>query len=857
MSDVSLAVGVGLLCALLSALGTNLAFLLKYKGAVAAPDVDMRHPLRSAADLFGSKWWSIGWGVAAVAFTLHVAALSLAPISIGQAVLAGGLVFLAVLAERFFGFELGRRQWIGIGLVAVSLSLLTVTGGGGRGGAHSGYSLSGMIIFEAIAICVGVLLVVSHLTERIPEQRGVLLGIAAGLGFGISDVAIKALSGDLDSGPVGLLSPWSAIIVTAAVFSFYASARSLQIGDGVVVIAVTSVAANLSTILAGLAVFGDRLGESALAVGVRIAAFALILVGAALIPAPVRAGEMLDESEAAPDGPTDDAPATLQSRLEGSDPGGQEGAVPAYATADPTISDPVALLRHLDVSGRFHRDSRVGRVYHRGMVSLRENVASDSLHIVVDDNRVVAHVDGISPLAARSQSPSRYSVSRVAAHNLAGVAQDLLSLLRGRQGDHGCELNCEWASSEGPSTLEEPRPLDLKTSARGVQLEARVAASLDEARLRSALAVALGHHVSARRPLEVVECHDDDALVAARARLQGTAVSLTDGPPLHVYLVRHPAGDVLMLNLNHAAADGPGALRVLDAIARAYADDADSGDPLDFLATRDLPVRPASASVSGLARSWKRAVELLRNMLARPARLARDQPREQPGYGFHLVGLSVEETRRVVSAKRPHTSTDILVAALHQTIGDWNLQHGTPGRRVGVLVPANLRSAQWRQDWVGNFSVTTRVTTNRRDRTDPGAALKAVTDQSARNKRARTGVALIAGLHRAGMLTLWAKQSTVVLQPLTNNRLVDIAMVCNLGWLNEAPSFGPDVGEIQELWFSTPARSPLSVCLGAVTVRGRLHLTFRYPQRLFSPGAARRFAECYLDHVLAVSDSRS
>ena len=131
MSDLSLAVGVGLLCALLSAVGTNLAFLLKYKGAIAAPDVDMRHPIRSACDLFRSKWWSVGWGVAAVAFGLHVAALTLAPISLGQAVLAGGLVFLAVLAERFFGFELGRRQWVGIALVAVALSLLTLTGGGG------------------------------------------------------------------------------------------------------------------------------------------------------------------------------------------------------------------------------------------------------------------------------------------------------------------------------------------------------------------------------------------------------------------------------------------------------------------------------------------------------------------------------------------------------------------------------------------------------------------------------------------------------------------------------------------------------------------------------------------------------
>ena len=299
MTNVSLTVGVGLVCALLSALGTNLSFLFKHRGAVAAPDVDMRHPLRSAIDLFRSKWWSVGWAVAAVAFALHSAALTLAPISIGQAVLAGGFVFLAVLAERFFGFELGRRQWAGIGLVALSLTLLTLTGGG-EGGAHSRYSLAGMIIFEAVAVCVGLALIVSHLIDRIPVQRGVLLGIAAGLGFGMSDVAIKALSADLHGGPAGLLSPWSAIIVTTAVFSFFASARSLQIGEGVAVIAVTSVGANLSPILAGLVVFGDRLGSDPVVIGVRLAAFALVLVGAALIPAPVRAGEALEKVAAEP-----------------------------------------------------------------------------------------------------------------------------------------------------------------------------------------------------------------------------------------------------------------------------------------------------------------------------------------------------------------------------------------------------------------------------------------------------------------------------------------------------------------------------------------------------------------------------
>ncbi|MCA1678479.1 MAG: hypothetical protein LC777_05770 [Actinobacteria bacterium] len=117
-------------------------------------------------------------------------------------------------------------------------------------------------------------------------------------------MAIKALSGDLNGAPVGLLSPWSVIILTTAVFSFFASAGSLQIGDGVAVIAVTSVAANLSTIIAGLAVFGDRVGDNALVIGMRLAAFALILIGAALIPAPVRAGEALEESAVEPQSPT-------------------------------------------------------------------------------------------------------------------------------------------------------------------------------------------------------------------------------------------------------------------------------------------------------------------------------------------------------------------------------------------------------------------------------------------------------------------------------------------------------------------------------------------------------------------------
>ena len=181
--------------------------------------------------------------------------------------------------------------------MAVSLALLGVTGKEGSGDT-SDYSLTALILFEGGGIGLGLLLIFSHRIERVRAQHGVMLGAAAGLGFGISDVAIKALTDDLESGIVGLLSPWSVLIVIAAVGSFFASARSLQVGDGVAVIAVTSVAANMSSIVAGMVVFGDPLGDDFLIVAARLTAFLLVLVAAALMPAPVRAGEALKEPRA-------------------------------------------------------------------------------------------------------------------------------------------------------------------------------------------------------------------------------------------------------------------------------------------------------------------------------------------------------------------------------------------------------------------------------------------------------------------------------------------------------------------------------------------------------------------------------
>jgi drug/metabolite transporter (DMT)-like permease len=280
-------VTLGILLALGCALATQLGFLYKHRGANEAPSVDIRHPLRAGASLFRSRWFAIGMGIAAGAWLLHVAALVFAPLSVVQAVLSTGVVMLAVLAERIFGFKVGPRQWAGVGMTAVGLVLLVVTLPAASG-AHSAYSLAGMISFEVGMLAIGALLISAPRLGAPDHHHGIMLGAAAGTLFGVSDVAIKALTG-VSGFAEFALSPWLAVCILASVVAFYASARGMQEGEAVPVIAATSTAANVSCILGGIVVFGDPMPSDTLGIVVQAVAFSLVCLAALLTPPPVRA----------------------------------------------------------------------------------------------------------------------------------------------------------------------------------------------------------------------------------------------------------------------------------------------------------------------------------------------------------------------------------------------------------------------------------------------------------------------------------------------------------------------------------------------------------------------------------------
>ena len=288
---MSLSVQIGLLFAIATAFTSVLGFLFKHKGAVASPDVEWRRPVRSSLDLFRSRWYSLGIVIALTGWGFHVAALSLAPISLVQSLIAGGLVLLTVSADRLFAHHVTRREWIGVGLAAVGLAFLAATLEGGASEAHSDYEAGRLIAFLVAVTALSITVAVVGLRTH---YAGVALGAAAGLLWAASDTSIKALSDALGEQSLILIivSPLGFLILIYSLVGLVVSAKSLQIGKAVPVIALTSVAANALAIASGPIVFGEPMPDDALGFSIRILAFALVVFAAGLTPAPVQAAQV-------------------------------------------------------------------------------------------------------------------------------------------------------------------------------------------------------------------------------------------------------------------------------------------------------------------------------------------------------------------------------------------------------------------------------------------------------------------------------------------------------------------------------------------------------------------------------------
>lgn len=410
-----------------------------------------------------------------------------------------------------------------------------------------------------------------------------------------------------------------------------------------------------------------------------------------------------------------------------------------------------------------------------------------------------------------------------------------------------------------------------------VQLELSVTGQLDADRLSVAISRAAAKHPLARArstartssqglrastfawdiadhiaepPLSVVDAAGDADIAAIRERFYSSPINLDQAPPFAVLLVHDPAGDHLMVCLDHTVGDGQSIVRLTTSILRAYLDIDDPVPTFDPLSRRD------THALFG-ARSWTQRrhraallLDHLRASLRRPAPIASKTASPGPGYGFELIRLDCSTiAKTAASCDPPATINDVLIAALILTASRWNTRHQARRDKFGVMGMVNLRPQEWWREVIGNyfsfFTVSLPDPTGK-NLSDTVAAI----NRQTRKMKTKSGSGQFVDLfHALGSLpTRFWRRSMDLTQP--TGLIWGTAILSNLTKQNFPPDLGPRAGAIREVTFSPPAPTPVGLAIGAITVAEELTLTIRYTHDLFDAAAAAEFTALYRQILL-------
>ena len=254
---------------------TNVAYLREHDAAAKLPVLSMRRPLHSVKLLLDDRSWLLGFAMESSGFLLYAAALALASLALVQSIGAGGIGVLAYVGARLAGRPLGQRHRAGVGLsvlglLALGISLVRASGGGGTGS------------IAAILAWLGASALLALVVLAIGRSRGGLAvaeGIAGGLFFSIGDISTKlATQGGART----------AFVIT--LIAGYALGTSLlqlgyQRGAALTVAGLATLLTNALPILAGTIILGERVPSGVFGV-LRVFAFAAVVAGAILLAAP-------------------------------------------------------------------------------------------------------------------------------------------------------------------------------------------------------------------------------------------------------------------------------------------------------------------------------------------------------------------------------------------------------------------------------------------------------------------------------------------------------------------------------------------------------------------------------------------
>ncbi|MFE0249716.1 hypothetical protein [Streptomyces sp. NPDC059010] len=195
-----------------------------------------------------------GLALDGLGFVLQVVALRALPIYAVAAALASSLAVTAVVAARLLRVRLRRGEWGAVGVVCAGLAMLGFASGteGDLGGSDA-------LKFSMLAVAVGVL-GVGLAGGLLPERgRGLVLGLAAGFGFGVVEVSVRLIDSVGVSDLVGNPATYALLVGGGA--AFLALTSALQRGSVTVATAAMVIGETVGPAVVGVVWLGDRTRE--------------------------------------------------------------------------------------------------------------------------------------------------------------------------------------------------------------------------------------------------------------------------------------------------------------------------------------------------------------------------------------------------------------------------------------------------------------------------------------------------------------------------------------------------------------------------------------------------------------------
>ena len=277
---MSVGTAVGLVLALASTTLTNLAYLREHDAAAELPVLSMRRPVHSARLLLEDRSWLLGFAMESAGFLLYAAALSLASLALVQSVAAGGIGILAFAAARLAHRQLSRRELSGVVLSVVGLVALAVSLAGGSGQGSGGATGPILIWLGATAGAAALVLVLGRRTLGVAVSNG----LAGGLFFSLGDISTKLVT--QGGARVGFL--------LTLVLGYTLGTALLQVGyqagGALTVAGIATLLTNALPIAAGAVILDEPVPGGALG-GLRVLAFAAVIIGAVLLARPQKPAE--------------------------------------------------------------------------------------------------------------------------------------------------------------------------------------------------------------------------------------------------------------------------------------------------------------------------------------------------------------------------------------------------------------------------------------------------------------------------------------------------------------------------------------------------------------------------------------